>query len=950
VSSLSVTPQPDDESWTWATRPAHEVASAFGVAGGDGLSSAEARQRLAAVGPNRLAEPPRRSRLWRFLDQFRSTLVAILAGAAVLAALVGDLKDPIIIAVVLFVNAVLGYVQEGRAESAMDALKQMLVAIVRVRRDGAVQEVPADDLVPGDVVLLEAGDRIPADGRFLLAANVEVDEAVLTGESVPVAKTVDPVDGEGLPLGDQRSMGFLNTTVARGRAELVVTHTGMATEMGKIAGLMNEAEPGPTPLQVQLDHLGKRLALVAIAAVSLVFVLQLVQGLGLSEALLGAVTLAVAAIPEGLPAVVTVTLALGVRQMALRNAIVKRLASVETLGSTSVICSDKTGTLTVNQMTTRAIVRGGVVVHVGGEGYGTVGRLSVDGDVPMPDLAGALVPGLLCNDAVLRTDEQGQPTLVGDPTEGAFVVAAAKAGFDPDAYRSEHPRIGEIPFDSATKVMATFHREGDEVLMAVKGAPDVLLATAARAADAAGRPVDLDEDLRRRWTEANESLASRGLRVLAVASRRLPAEEVVGPDGTITDPERWMGELTLEALFGIVDPPRSEARDAIGLCRSAGIDVKMITGDHAVTAAAIAADLGIRGRAVTGADLDAMDDEALARQIADIGVCARVAPEHKVRVVKALQANGHVVAMTGDGVNDAAALRNADIGVAMGITGTEVTKEAADMVLTDDNFATIVGAVERGRTIYDNIVTFVRFQLSTNLGAIATFLAAGLMGLPVPFSPVQVLFVNIIADGPPAMTLGVDPPARGVMRRRPRLPGTAILSGRRVARLVFFGLVMMVGTVGVLAWAEPRYGQDVALSMAFTTFVLFQMVNVFNARAEHVSALSRDALRNAKLWIAIASVVGLQVLLVNVPFLQEVFDTAALSPGQWATCFAVASSVLWAEELRKLVVRLVGHRGQPFQESDHALPPAGAPSGDAGPEGSTGPSGTGASPSFEEDR
>ncbi|MEZ5142993.1 MAG: HAD-IC family P-type ATPase [Acidimicrobiales bacterium] len=894
-------------------------------------------ERSERYGPNRLAEPPRRPRWLRFVDQFRSTLVAILVGAAVVAALVGDLKDPLIIGVVLFINAVLGYLQEGKAESAMAALERMLVTSVRVRRDGAVEEVNADDLVPGDVVLLEAGDRVPADGRFLETVNVEVDEAALTGESLPVGKAVRPVDGDGLPLGDQRSMGFMNTTLVRGRAEMVVTETGMATQMGRVAGLMNEADPGPTPLQVQLDRLGKRLALVAVVAVGLVFGLELAQGLALADALLTAVTLAVAAIPEGLPAVVTVTLALGVRQMALRHAIVKRLASVETLGSTSVICSDKTGTLTLNQMTTRAIVRGGVVVHVEGEGYGTVGELRVDGDGPMPDLDGALIPGMLCNDAVLRTDELGQPVLVGDPTEGAFIVAAAKGGFDPDLYRAEHPRIGEVPFDSATKVMATFHLEGDEVLMAVKGAPDVLLGSAVRASDAAGSSVVLDAAARRRWSEANEALAVRGLRVLAVATRRIPVADAVGPDGTVVDPDRWLGELTLEALFGIVDPPRPEARDAIGLCRSAGIGVKMITGDHAVTAAAIAADLGIRGRAVTGADLDAMDDETLAREIEGIGVCARVAPEHKVRVVRALQANGEIVAMTGDGVNDAAALRNADIGVAMGITGTEVTKEAADMVLTDDNFATIVGAVERGRTIYDNIVTFVRFQLSTNLGAIATFLAAGLAGLPVPFTPVQVLFVNIIADGPPAMTLGVDPPAAGVMQRRPRPQGAAILSARRVGRLVFFGLVMMLGTIGVLTWADGRYGQDVALSMAFTTFVLFQMVNVFNARAEHTSALTRDAFRNGKLWMAIAGVIGLQVLLVNVPVLQDAFDTTALTVGQWLVCALVASTVLWVEELRKLVVRLLPRKDDPSLEAAEVPPTdhrsADAPTGSPSPEG-----------------
>ncbi|MFN8039649.1 MAG: HAD-IC family P-type ATPase [Acidimicrobiales bacterium] len=925
----------------WAATDAVDVAAALEVDPSTGLSSAEVRERAERHGPNRLAEPPRRPRWLRFLDQFRSTLVLILAGAAVVALAFGDVKDPIIIGVVLLINAVLGYLQEAKAESALDALQQMLVATVRVRRDDAVTQVPADELVPGDVVLLEAGDRVPADGRILLAANAEVDEAAFTGESLPVAKSADPVADGAAALADQHSMAFLNTTVVRGRVELVVTEIGMATQMGRVAEMMHEADPGPTPLQVQLDTLGKRLAMVAVAAVSAVFVIQLLQGSDFADAMLGAVALAVAAIPEGLPAVVTVTLALGVRQMAIRNAIVKRLASVETLGSTSVICSDKTGTLTLNQMTARTVVRAGVVVHVDGEGYRPIGDLHTEGGVPMPEMDGALVAGLLCNDAALRPGDDGQPGLLGDPTEGAFLVLAAKGGFDPDAYRAEHPRVGEVPFDSTTKVMATFHRVGDEVLVAVKGAPDVLLAAAAGEADREGRPQPLDDPARARWAAANDDLARQGLRVLAVATRRLPAAEVLDADGTVAEPDRWIGELTLEALVGIVDPPRPEARDAIALCRTAGITVKMITGDHAVTAAAIAASLGIEGRAVTGADLDAMDDDELAREIAGIGVCARVSPEHKVRVVRALQANGEVVAMTGDGVNDAAALRNADIGVAMGITGTEVTKEAADMVLTDDNFATIVGAVERGRTIYDNIVTFVRFQLSTNLGAIATILGAGLVGLPVPFTPVQVLFVNIIADGPPAMTLGVDPPARGVMGRRPRAPGAAILSATRIARLAFFGLVMMVGTLGVLQWATGRYGSEVALTMAFTTFVLYQMVNVFNARAEHVSALSKDAFRNGKLWLAIAGVVGLQVAAVSVPFLQGVFDTTALTVGQWLICAVVASTVLWAEELRKLAVRLL-RRASTTSDPAGVDPSApAAPSGADVSPGAAAPSGAG---------
>ena len=841
-----------------------------------GLSNEEVELRRVQHGPNRLAEPPTRSNWLKFLDQFRSGIVYILVGAAVLAGLVGDVKDPIVISIVLVINAVLGYVQESRAESAMAALKEMLVTQVRVRRAGQQQVVPADDLVPGDIVLLEAGDRVPADGRLLLAPNLSIDESALTGESVPVDKDVDDItSADDLPLGDQRNVAFMNTTVVRGRAELLVTATGMSTEMGRVAELLSEADPGPTPLQRQLDSLSKVLAIIAVVAVSAVFVLQMVQGATFADAALGAVALAVAAIPEGLPAVVTVTLAIGVSRMAKRNAIVKRLHSVETLGSTTVICSDKTGTLTLNRMTVREVIG---------------------------DRAAGLLGGSLANDASLNDDG----TYVGDPTEGAIVVAAAGDGTDVDAERARLPRIGEVPFDSAAKFMATFHRDGDDVVVYAKGAPDVLLrrCSASRDEDGSTTTVDADE-----LVAQNESLASKGLRVLAVASRRLPAADVLGADGTVGDPDRWVDDLTLEALIGIVDPPRSEARDAIKLCRQAGIGVKMITGDHASTAGAIAGELGITGRVVTGDDIERMDDDELARVIDDIGVCARVSPEHKVRVVKALKANGHVVAMTGDGVNDAAALRSADIGVAIGITGTEVTKEAGDMVLADDNFATIVGAVEQGRTIYDNILKFVRFQLTTSMGAIGTIMAASIAGLPVPFTAIQVLWVNIIADGPPAMTLGVDPSSPDIMDRTPRPQEQPILTRGRLGTIIFGAVVMAIGTLGLYVYAEGQWGQDVALSMTFTTFVLLQMANVLNARSAHTTVFSRYTLSNGKLLAAIGVVVVLQILTVRWGPMQSLFDTETLGIEQLAFCFAVALSIIPAEEIRKLIAKRVLRSG-----------------------------------------
>jgi Ca2+-transporting ATPase len=890
--------------------PGDEVAARFDVDPGEGLSASVVAERTERYGPNRLAEPPRRSNWLLFLDQFRSGIVYVLAGAAVISGVFGDLKDPIVIGVVLLINAVLGYWQESKASSALDALKKMLVARVRVRRDGAVTEVVTDELVPGDIVLLEAGDKVPADGRVLMAANLTVDESAFTGESVPVDKDTDVVEALDGPVGDRRGSLYMNTTVVRGRTEMVVTGTGMSTEIGKIAELLGAEDVGETPLQRQLDGLSKKLALIAIVAVALVFALQLIQGEEFADAALGAVALAVAAIPEGLPAVVTLTLAIGTSQMAKRHAIVKRLHSVETLGSTTTICSDKTGTLTLNQMTARRVVRGGRTWSVSGEGYSVEGDFQdPSGTVVSPDeLRPTLLPAALCADAIARRGADGQPEIVGDPTEVALVVAAAKAGIDVEGIRRERPRIGEVPFDSATKFMATFHTGDDEgtVIAFVKGAPDVLIDRSTSSLDDAGAQTTLDDAGRSALQEANHGLASEGMRVLALAQRTLPASEVLDADGEVADPERWIGELELMALVAIVDPPRVEARDAIALCHTAGIDVKMITGDHATTAGAIAGELGITGRVVTGDDLSAMSDEELADQIEDIGVCARVSPEHKVRVVKALQTRGHVVAMTGDGVNDAAALRRADIGVAMGITGTEVTKEAGDMILTDDNFSTIVGAVERGRMIYDNIVKFVRFQLCTNLGAISTILAASLLGFPVPFTPIQVLWVNIIADGPPAISLGVDPPAPGVMDRAPRGAGDAILTVPRLVRLLFFAVIMAAGTLGIFVYARDTWNEEVALTMAFTTFVLFQMVNVFNARSETTSALSRYSFTNGKLWASVVGVTALQILAVTWGPMRSLFDTERLDASQIGLCFLVALSVLVAEEIRKAIARLVG--------------------------------------------
>ena len=897
------------ETTDWYRLPAAEVATRLQVDPLVGLTTSQVDERLETHGPNELAEVPRRAAWLRFLDQFKDMMVYILLGAAAVSAAVGDFKDPIVIGIVLLINAVMGFVQENRADNALAALKEMLETTVRVRRGGEVQDVLAQQLVPGDVVLLEAGDRVPADGRFVVTAATSVDESMLTGESVPSDKQDEVVDGVGeVALADRVNLGYMNTTLVRGRAELVVTETGMHTEVGRLAGLLGAAEEKPTPLQEQIHTLGKRLAAIAFVAVIAVFIVALVQAPtidrdSISEALLNSVALAVAAIPEGLPAVVTVTLAIGVGRLAKRHAIMKRLASVETLGSTTVICSDKTGTLTLNQMTATTLLTRGHRFGSDGLGYGVEGHI-LEGEAEIsPErllaIRPALVAGVLCNDAHLRT-EDGRPTLVGDPTEGALVVMAAKGGVDPGVTRRELERSGEVPFDSATKYMATLHPHPDDPersLVVVKGAPDVVLARCSTVAvDDGAEPIDSAG--RAELVASNDSLGSEGLRVLALATTELPvrAQEY---EGELADE---LDGLCLEALVGILDPARPEAIDAIAECATAGIGVKMITGDHASTAGAIAAELGITGRVVTGAELEGMTDADLAEQIDDIGVCARVSPEHKVRVVKALQAKGNVVAMTGDGVNDAASLKQAEIGVAMGITGTEVTKEAGDMILTDDNFATIVHAVEGGRAIYENIITFVRFQLTTNISAIITILAAQLGGLGVIFNAIQILFVNIIADGPPAIALGVDPPKPGVMDRPPRRRDEVILTLRRLARIVFSALVITAGTLGIYLVNRDEH-PEAALTMAFSVFVFFQLVNSFCVRSGDETVFTRHSLANRALLWALAGVVLMQVLIVQVSFMRSVFTTVPLTATQWGIVLITPLSLLVVDELRKAVVR-----------------------------------------------
>jgi Ca2+-transporting ATPase len=855
-----------------------------------GLSDVEADRRRELTGPNELVGEPKRPWWKRLLDQFRGVLILLLLGAAVISAAVGDFKDPIVIGVVVVINALLGFVQEQRADQAMEALSGMLTTQAKVRRDGAVEEIASADVVPGDLVLLKSGDRIPADGRFVKANSLSVDESTLTGESEPVDKDEPSLPaGEGeVALADRSNIGHMNTTVVRGTAELLITETGMSTELGRLAGMISADEPGLTPLQEELERLGKRLAVIAGVAVALVIAVGMLRGDTFAAAILGGVALAVAAIPEGLPAVVTVTLALGVRRMAEHNAIVKRLASVETLGSTTVICSDKTGTLTLHQMTATQAWCGGRTHEIDGLGYGPDGTI----DPPATDAVRRMVTAAaLASDAVLRAGADGTHELVGDPTEGALIVLAGKAGVTAESVRADLPRLAVLPFDSTRKLMATVTEDpfgGPGRLLAVKGGSDVVFGrcTAMLVADGIA---DLDEARRAGATEVMRSLGADGLRVLAIAGKELAADW----DG---DPDDELDDLVLYGVVGILDPPRMEAGVAIAECRDAGIAVKMITGDHATTAAAIGQQLGLDGEVVTGSDLDAMSDDELAGRIEAISVCARVSPEHKVRVVRALQANDEVVAMTGDGVNDAAALRRAEIGVAMGITGTEVTKEASDLVLADDNFATIVTAVERGRAIRSNIVHFVRFQLTTSLAAVGTILAARILDLPIPFSPIQILFVNIIADGPPAMSLGVDPPAPEVMKRKPLGRTEPILTNTRLRRILATTALMSAAII----WVLVRYRSAdplLASTMAFTTFVFAQLVNSLIVRSDGKGVFRRYTFSNGALWMTIAAVSAMQVAVVEVPVLQRIFDTVGLTWAQWGLCLAVVAALLFVEEV-----------------------------------------------------
>ncbi|WP_455217430.1 calcium-translocating P-type ATPase, PMCA-type [Kaarinaea lacus] len=878
------------------TFDAEVVAQKLGVDCDTGLNRQQVMAYQQRYGANRLPEmPPRKA--WRvFISQFKSVLIMVLIGAAVLAALTANLKDAIIILTVVVINAFVGFYQEYRAEQSLTALKKMLPIKANVRREDEKQEIDAAELVPGDIVLLEAGDQVPADGRLFVAAGLELDESSLTGESLPVEKLSDAIETPDVTLADRNNMVYMNTMVTRGRAEVIVTATGVDTEMGQLSQQLAVTEDVATPLQIQIDRLGKRLGVIAMLLVGLLSFLALLRGVDPAHIVLEAIALAVAAMPEGLPVVVTVTLALGMRKMARQRAMVKRLASVETLGCTTVICADKTGTLTLNQMTVRAFYYSGERYQVSGTGYRSAGQITASTKgKSTADLTPVLIPVVACNDS--RIDEGN---VIGDPMEAALVVLGNKGGINQDQLDDSMPRLAEIPFDSEHKYMATFHQQDEEIHIYIKGAPDVLLKRCSHwLMDDSLQP--LTDDERQRINDNYASLAKEGLRGLMVATKIIAAKDFDAD----ADLMLWIRELTFIALVGLMDPPRPEAKQAIEECHQAGIAVKMITGDHESTASAVARELGLEGETLNGKELDRLSLKQLAERIERIAVFARVNPAHKVKIVQALQSLGHVVAMTGDGVNDAPALKRSDIGVAMGEDGTDVAKEAATMILTDDNFATIVAAVRQGRALYDNILKFIRFQLSTTIGAILTVFFAPFAGLPEPFTPIQILWVAIIMDGPPAISLALDAARPDVMQEVPRSRSESVLPISRLGKILVYGITMMVGTLLVLYYGMHTGSEQRALTLAFTTFVLFQFFNVFNARAEYGTAFNRSFFKNPMLWISISTVVVLQVIAVQWPAANIVFNTGSLSLQDWCIAVGVAFSILALEESRKLIVMAV---------------------------------------------
>ncbi|MCS7247376.1 MAG: cation-translocating P-type ATPase [Anaerolineales bacterium] len=942
------------EDGVWHILQPEEIADRLQTHFERGLSQEEVEQRLKAVGPNVLQEPPPTSFWQMLLDQFDNFVVIMLIVASLISAALGDWIESAAIISIVVLNATLGVIQEWRAEQALAALRKLAAPEAHVIRNGSRQMIPASQLVPGDIVLLEAGNYVPADLRLLEAVNLQIEEAALTGESVPVQKHAATLQEKDLPIGDRKNSAFMGTLVSYGRGRGVVTATGMGTQIGLIAAMLQSVQHEPTPLQKRLDQLGKTLGWAAIAICALVFLLGWLRGYPPLEMFMIAVGLAIAAVPEGLPAVVTISLALGMREMVRRHALIRRLSSVETLGSATVICSDKTGTLTQNEMTVTRIWADGVFFEVSGSGYSPQGEFYVDGKPIDPQqyqaLLTALWVGCLNNDAELEeiesSDSEVPYRMVGDPTEGALLVAALKAKADLKGLRHAYPRVQEIPFDSERKRMVTVHalhhpREEDispfdttdsqkGYVVLVKGAPDIVLNLCTHCQNMQDYAVPLREEKRRQILQANDRMTQEALRVLGVAYKLLPELPAA------LDPAELERGMTFVGLLGMIDPPRPEVMPALEKARRAGIRTIMITGDYPNTARAIAESIKLLlpgHQVLTGSQLDTMDDLELQRQIRSTDVFARVSPEHKLRIVEALRANDEVVAMTGDGVNDAPAIKRADIGIAMGITGTDVAKESADMVLTDDNYASIVAAIEQGRVIYSNIRKFVFFLLSSNVAEIMIIFLATLAGVPTPLTVVQLLMLNLITDGAPALALAMEKGDPDIMERPPRPRNEPIVHkpmrlGILIQTLAQTAVTLTAFAIGLL-WhlaegdvlppgVNPLVfllsydwrGVDVqtAETMAFVTLSLCELFRAYTVRSERQSVFRIGLFSNRSMQYAVAFSLSVLALVISVPFLQPIFNTHFMSLREWVVVVSLAMIPAAAEEITKFFLRLAERR------------------------------------------
>lgn len=898
----------------WYALDVDDACSRLGSDREAGLMSADAAARLGRHGPNAVAER-HRTTIWELLiEQFKDLIIIVLLGATVISALMGEAADALAIVVIVVMNACFGVAQEYRAERSIEALKNLTAPVARVRRDGATRVIPAAEVVPGDIVVLADGDRIPADARVLEAVSLATDESLLTGESVLVEKRCEPLAAADFGIGDQVDMVFMGATVQRGHGLGLVVRTGMNTEVGRIAAMVQEVDEEMTPLQKRLDELGKSLVAICLAICGVVTVTGILHGEPLYAMFLAGVSLAVAAIPEGLPAIVTVVLAMGVQRMIGRNALVRKLHAVETLGSTSVICTDKTGTLTVNQMTVAVVVTADGEYAVGGDAISVSGKYEHDGRAVDPlrlaDLRLALEVSALCNNAELaplsgaRTADRVR--VEGDPTEGALLIAAAKAGLTREDLNERCPRLVEVPFDSDRKRMSVVCRDRAAARVLVKGAFEAVVAICDSVL-VGGRAVPLDAAWRERLAAANDALAGRAMRVIALAcrsSKDVPRE-----------PEAIERGLSFAGLAAMADPLRAEVPVAVERCRRAGIRSVMITGDHRATAVAVAAELGLRADAasvLTGPELDRLTDQELFERVGRVDVYARVSPRHKLRIVRALKRQGAIAAMTGDGVNDAPALKEADIGVAMGRTGSDVARETSAMVLTDDNFATIVAAVEEGRGIYDNIRKFIRYLLSCNVGEVVTMFAAAVFALPMPLTPIQILWCNLVTDGLPAIALGVDPLDPGTMDRPPRPANQGILAGGFLTRILRRGLAIGAATLAVYAGALYLFRGDLprARTLAYATLIMSQLVFVFSCRSERLTVLELGLFSNPWLVGAVGISTVMLLATIYIPAMAAVFGTVPLRPVEWVVVLALSGAVTFARSTYRVTQRR-RHRVRP---------------------------------------